>query len=68
MALTLRLSAEGEETLNRMAASLHVSKNAAVAQAIDFAAPRPSHPDFIPEAAQRLLVRYADLMDRLSRA
>jgi predicted transcriptional regulator len=68
MALTLRLSAEGERTLGRMAETLHLSKNAAIAQAIEYAAPRPSHPDFIAESAARQLSRYSDLMDRLSRA
>jgi predicted transcriptional regulator len=66
MALTLRLSEEGDRTLARMAEALHVSKNTAIAQAIDRAAPRPSHPDFVAAATARQLVRYADLMDRLS--
>lgn len=66
MALTVRLSEERERTLDRMAESLHLSKNAAVGQAIEMAAPRSSHPEFVASSAHRQLSRYADLMDRLS--
>ena len=68
MAMTLRLSDEKDRTLERMAEAFKMSKNHAAAAAIDIAAHRPSHPDIVPAATRRLLVRYADLMERLSQA
>jgi predicted transcriptional regulator len=68
MAMTLRLSDEREQLLESLAADLHLSKNLAAAEAIGVAAPRPSHPEFVAASTARLLVRYSDLMARLSHA
>jgi predicted transcriptional regulator len=68
MAMTLRLSEEKERTLERMAESLHLSKNMAAAEAITLAAPRPNHPEFVADSMRRHLSRYADLMTRLANA
>jgi predicted transcriptional regulator len=68
MAMTLRLSEEKDRALERMADSLHISKNLAAAEAITLAAPRPSHPDFVEASMRRQLSRYADLMTRLANA
>lgn len=68
MAMTLRLSAEKDRTLERMAESLKMSKNLAAAEAIVLAAPRPNHPHVVATTTDRLLVRYADLMARLAQA
>jgi len=68
MAMTLRLTEERDRLLETLADSLHVSKNSAAAQAIEIAAPRPSHPDFVAASTARQLGRYADLMTRLAYA
>jgi predicted transcriptional regulator len=68
MAMTLRLSEDKEHALERMAETLHLSKNLAAAEAIAIAAPRPSHPDLVAESMHRQLSRYADLMTRLAGA
>jgi predicted transcriptional regulator len=66
--MTLRLSEERERTLERIAETLHISKNSAAAEAIELAAPRPNHPQFVADSMGRQLSRYADLMLRLSNA
>lgn len=66
MAMTLRLSAEEDESLARLAHAFHTSKNNAAAAAIDLAAPRPSHPDFVQTTTSTLLRRYAGLLSRLA--
>ena len=68
MAMTLRLSEERDRLLESLADQLRVSKNVAAAEAIEVAAPRPSHPDFVAESMARQLVRYSDLMARLANA
>src|SRR3954447_20843532 len=68
VAMTLRLSEERERTLERIAETLHLSKNSAAAEAIERAAPRPNHPEFVAESMSRQLSRYADLMLRLESA
>ncbi len=68
MAMTLRLTEERERLLEALAEFLQVSKNGAAAQAIELAAPRPSHPDFVAGSTARQLSRYADLMTRLASA
>lgn len=64
--MTLRLSPAEDETLARLARQFRVSKNQAAAQAIDLAAPRPSHADFVARSTERLLERYDDLFRRLT--
>lgn len=66
--MTLRLSAEEDQTLTRLAREFRTSKNSAAAAAIDLAAPRPSHPEFVAITTRRLLDRYAELMTRLQEA
>ncbi len=66
--MTLRLSEEKEIALERMAETLHLSKNMAAAEAIAMAAPRPNHPDLVADSMRRQLSRYADLMTRLASA
>ena len=66
--MTLRLTPDEDETLARLARSFRTSKNAAAAQAIEIAAPKPDHPDFVGAATRRLLARYAGLLERLAEA
>ena len=66
--MTLRLSEEKDRALERMAESLHLSKNMAAAEAIVIAAPRPNHPQYVAASMTRQLSRYADLMTRLANA
>ena len=66
MAMTLRLSPSEDETLARLARQFRTSKNSAAAVAIELAAPRPDHPEFVRGATTRLLDRYRDLMTRLA--
>ena len=68
MAMTLRLTEEREQLLNTLAATLQLSKNSAAAAAIELAAPRPNHLDFVAASTARQLSRYADLMTRLASA
>ncbi|MCU1569986.1 MAG: hypothetical protein JWR33_727 [Naasia sp.] len=66
--MTLRLSEERERLLEDLAEKLQLSKNSAASAAIELAAPRPSHPEFVAASTARQLVRYADLMTRLANA
>ncbi len=68
MAMTLRLTADEDRTLAELAKAFRTSKNGAAARAIDLAAPRASHPDFVAASTRRLLDRYAGVMSRLSEA
>jgi predicted transcriptional regulator len=68
MAMTLRLTADEDRTLAELARAFRTSKNGAAARAIDLAAPRPSHPDFVAASTRRLLHRYAGVMSRLAEA
>jgi hypothetical protein len=68
MAMTLRLSADEDETLARLARTFRTSKNSAAALAIDIAAPKADHPEFVRATTERLLSRYAGLMARLADA
>lgn len=68
MAMTLRLSPAEDESLARLARAFRTSKNSAAAAAIDLAAPKVDHPDFVRERTAHLLTRYAGLLDRLSQA
>ena len=66
--MTLRLSPTEDETLARLARQFRMSKNAAAAQAIDLAAPRADHTEFVGRTTARLLDRYSDLFRRLADA
>ena len=66
--MTLRLSADEDESLSRLARSFRVSKNTAAATAIEIAAPRPDHQEFVAASRTALLRRYAALMARLADA
>ena len=66
--MTLRLSAIEDETLARLARSFRLSKNSAAAVAIDLAAPKPDHVQFVREHTTQLLERYSSLMARLEEA
>jgi predicted transcriptional regulator len=66
MAMTLRLTPTEDQTLARLARQFRTSKNAAAAQAIDLAAPRANHPDFVARVTARLLVEHRGLIERLS--
>ena len=68
MAMTLRLSPSEDKTLARLARQFRMSKNQAAAQAIDLAAPRADHTDFVRRTTSRLIDRYADLLGRLAQA
>ncbi len=64
--MTLRLSADGDETLERLAKAFRTSKNTAAAAAIELAAPRENHPEFVAETTRRLMTDFAPLMARLA--
>lgn len=66
--MTLRLSPTEDETLARLARQFRMSKNAAAAQAIDLAAPRTDHAEFVDRTTTRLLTQYRDLFGRLAQA
>ena len=68
MAMTLRLSADEDRTLAELARTLRMSKNGAAAKAIDLAAPRADHRDFVAASTRRLLHHYAGVMSRLAEA
>jgi hypothetical protein len=68
MAMTLRLSTDEDAMLTRLAQQFRTSKNSAAAAAIEIAAPKPDHPEFVAAATRRLLGRYSVLMDRLAEA
>ena len=68
MAMTLRLSPTEDESLNRLAQSLRLSKNHAAAAAIDRLAPKRNHSDFVAASTERLLNRYSALFARLDEA
>lgn len=68
MAMTLRLSPSEDETLARLAKTFRTSKNLAAATAIDLAAPKADHTEFVHDTTARLLKRYASLMERLAEA
>lgn len=66
MAMTLRLSPTEDETLARLARQFRMSKNQAAAQAIEIAAPKRDHAEFVQRTTSRLLSRYGGLMERLA--
>lgn len=66
--MTLRLTADEDETLARLARSFRTSKNNAAATAIEIAAPKQNHEEFVTSSTTALLRRYAALMVRLADA
>jgi predicted transcriptional regulator len=66
MAMTLRLSPTEDETLARLARQFRMSKNQAAAQAIDLAAPKRDHAEFVRRSTTRLLDKYSSVLDRLA--
>ena len=66
--MTLRLSTDEDAMLTRLAQTFRTSKNSAAATAIEIAAPRPDHPEFVASATRRLLDTYSGLMERLAEA
>ena len=66
--MTLRLTADEDETLTRLARSLRLSKNHAAATAIDLVAPKRDHAEFVAASTERLLTRYSSLLGRLAQA
>lgn len=66
--MTLRLSPAEDETLARLARQFRMSKNAAAAQAIETAAPKRDHREFVAGSTARLLNRYSALFSRLAEA
>ncbi|MGN6444435.1 hypothetical protein, partial [Amnibacterium sp.] len=68
MAMTLRLSPTEDETLARLARQFRMSKNQAAAQAIDLAAPKRDHAEFVQRTTSRLMAKYSVLLERLAEA
>ena len=66
--MTLRLSPTEDESLARLARTFRTSKNLAAAKAIDLAAPKPDHAEFVAAATRRLIVRYSAVLQRLAEA
>ena len=64
--MTLRLSPTEDETLARLARQFRMSKNQAAAQAIDLAAPKQDHAEFVQRTTTRLIARYGTLLQRLA--
>ena len=64
--MTLRLSPTEDETLARLARQFRMSKNQAAAQAIDLAAPKHDHAEFVQRTTTRLIARYGTLLQRLA--
>lgn len=66
--MTLRLSPTEDETLARLARQFRMSKNQAAAQAIDLAAPKRDHAEFVQRTTSRLMTKYSSLLERLAEA
>ncbi len=66
--MTLRLTADEDENLTRLAKRFHMSKNLAAATAIDLVAPKADHSEFVEQTTGRLLERYSALFSRLAEA
>lgn len=64
--MTLRLSPIEDESLARLARAFRTSKNLAAAAAIDLAAPKPDHAEFVAAATNRLMTRYSTVLNRLA--
>jgi predicted transcriptional regulator len=64
--MTLRLSDRGEAALDSIVERTHLSKNAAVEEAIAEMAARTSHADRTAIAFDRVLSRDAEALDRLA--
>jgi plasmid stabilization system protein ParE len=68
MAMTLRLSPQAEADLERIVERTHLSKNAAVEEAIRQMAARMAQSDRAREHVARINARDADLLARLADA
>ena len=64
--MTLRLTDEQDETLQRLADAQHISKQEAAVRAIEAHAERLLVAGDVAEWADHALVRYAGLLDRLA--
>ncbi len=68
MAMTVRLSAELDEQLQRIADARHTSKHALVLQAVEVLVKTASKTDLVMESVERTLERDAELLNRLKDA
>jgi predicted transcriptional regulator len=66
MAMTLRLTDEQDETLQRLADAQHISKQEAVIRAIEEQAARVAVAGDVAQWVDQALVRYEGLLDRLA--
>jgi predicted transcriptional regulator len=64
--MTLRLSEEQDATLQRLADAQHISKHEAVIRAIEDHASRVEVATDVASWTEHALVRYHDLLERLS--
>lgn len=67
MAMTLRLTAEQEAQLTALAEKKNISKQQAVALAIEEAHAREVHDAQVDEAIKYAITRYADVLERLGK-
>ena len=67
MAMTLRLSKEDERLLTLLAQEDGVSRQEATIRAIHEVAARRGHEQRVKEAAARVRIRYAEVLERLGR-
>jgi hypothetical protein len=67
MAMTLRLTAEQEAQLAALAENKNMSKQQAVALAIEEAYARAIHDEKLDKAIEHVLTRYADVLERLGK-
>ncbi|HEU4850405.1 MAG TPA: ribbon-helix-helix protein, CopG family [Terrimesophilobacter sp.] len=68
MAMTVRLSTELDEQLQRIADARHTSKHALVLQAVEVLVKTASKTDLVMESVERTLERDAELLNRLEDA
>lgn len=68
MAMTVRLSTELDEQLQRIADARHTSKHALVLQAVEVLVKTASKTDLVMESVERTLERDAELLSRLEDA
>ena len=67
MAMTLRLTSEQERALAALAQSRNISKQQAVALAIEEAAARDLHKIEVASAIDFAVTRYAEVLERLGK-
>lgn len=68
MAMTIRLSAELDEKLQKVAEARHTSKHSLVLQAVEEFVITESKTDQVMASVERTLVRDAELLERLEDA